>query len=913
MVEIWKNLWEFLFEPLFALNGCGSSDEENAAQSESSSSSSSTETASETTTTDQATPVGDPLVIGSLLPLTGLYGLGDEIVKGVQLAVEQVNNAGGINGQDVQLIQRDSGADADIAEDSLSVLIEEGVQAIVGPASSYVAKSIIDRAMAAEVVLVSPSVTSHTITKIDNGGFFARTCPSEVLQGKALASLLQEDGIKSISIIAGADDYSRAMAKTIELAFVNVDTIVYHATDATNYDTEVTAVGRDSPDAIVGVLFPNTACGILPEAKEQGLLDRPWYFTDGMYSVSPSQCGLDNGDFDGFKVTAPGGHTGDSRDQFNTAFIYKFGKNPGAWAAQAYDAAMLIMISAAANGVTGTEIASGLQGASSGGTKCIGTNCIAAAADGVDVDYVGASGEIELDDNGDPTAGTYNILSWDGNNFTKDKAVDFGRSLTKKRNLSEDENEKKYVELIKQKNYDQIINIYKDDGQWINFDFTFNKEYKKYDLLKGTIDLYQEYFPFNYRVNIFNYFYRFYKDKTKLTINKFTTIYKSFYKSNAYKNYLNDPTDPDKINFMLNIMNNPFYKVNSIQNIPFYIECGTIPSNSIEIKESGIKTALSALKSIETTLTNIISIFNKVDTFFADFLNINMSGIIAQLNIGLQSVKKNRKELEILINTPLKHEEKDETYRFSKYQKKFVDDDSINTFIFNSQPYWRIIFWSLYREYEEILFNKSTKKYESVPSDPDTKIDESKYRITGFKQSVYCPNKITPVDQKTIQQYNINLFEKVYIISPEKVVKLEFNMLEINAIIDSLLGQNIIQNAITVLKIVDTLTNSFLDTKDILESLQSMNSLLKNLKGGVNILNDFDNLIKNINEKSKKQQPKKQEPKKQELKKQEPKKQNKNLNIQNVFKKYIRLRKSMKLNNIFRLYNTKKLIKMKMT
>ena len=732
------------------------------------------------------------------------------------------------------------------------------------------------------------------------------------------------------------------MAATIARAFDarggNVKTIVYHSIDPEKianygYDSEVSKLGEANSDAFVGVLFPDTACGegkgILNVAKEQGLLDKPWYFTDGMLSVSPSQCGLDNNDFDGFKLTAPGAYAGNSLGDFNKAFYKEFGEDPGIYAANAYDAAMLIMISAAANGVTGAKIASGLQAASGGGTYCIGAaECINLAASDVDIEYVGANGTYVLDDNGDPTAGTYDIYEWNDeyNSFKKDKAVDFGRSLTKKRNLSDDENKEKYFKLIKQKNFDQIINIYKDDGQWINFDFTFNKEYKKYDLLKGTIDLYQEYFPFDYRVNIFYYFYRYYKSETKLTINKFTTIYKSFYKSNAYKKAIND----GNTNFIDSINNNPFYKVNSVQNIPFYIECDTIPSNSIEIKESGIKRALSTLKSIETTLTNIISIFNKVDTFFADFFNINMSGIIAQLNIGLQSVINNRKELEILTNTPLTDEvklkdEKDESYKFKTYQDNFYKDTSIDKVFFNSQPYWRIIFWSLYREYEDILYNIKDKTYESIPLSNSEIFPANKYEKTGFKQSVYCPNKITPLVSTSIGENNI--FEKVYIISPEKVVKLEFNMLEINAIIDSLLGQNIIQNAITLLQISDKLTNSFFGTQEILKSLQEMNDLLKKLKGGVKILNDFDNLINPKKQNPKKQQPKKQEPKKQEPKKQEPKKQEPkkqqpkkqqpkkqepNLKIQNIFKKYIDTNRKIQIHKIFKLYNTRKSIKMKM-
>ena len=87
---------------------------------------------------------------------------------------------------------------------------------------------------------------------------------------------------------------------------------------------------------------------------------------------------------------------------------------------------MLMAISAAANGVTGPEIASGLVAASSGGEKCIGVACIALAADGVDVDYVGASGEIELNEAGDPTAATYDIWTTEGDVNPVLKSVDFG-------------------------------------------------------------------------------------------------------------------------------------------------------------------------------------------------------------------------------------------------------------------------------------------------------------------------------------------------------------------------------------------------------------------------------------------------------------------------------------------------------
>jgi ABC-type branched-subunit amino acid transport system substrate-binding protein len=87
---------------------------------------------------------------------------------------------------------------------------------------------------------------------------------------------------------------------------------------------------------------------------------------------------------------------------------------------------MLMAISAAANGVTGPAIAAGLVEASSGGTKCIGAECVALAAAGEDVDYVGASGEVELDKSGDPTASTYDIWTTEGDTNPVLKSVDFG-------------------------------------------------------------------------------------------------------------------------------------------------------------------------------------------------------------------------------------------------------------------------------------------------------------------------------------------------------------------------------------------------------------------------------------------------------------------------------------------------------
>ena len=385
------------------------------------------------TTTAAPAPAGDPLILASLMPLSGdLASLGPGIALGAALAVEQINAAGGINGQPVVLIEGDSGCDGAVALTSLNDVIAQGAQGVMGAACSGTSLAILDTAIAAEVVMVSPSNTSPQFTKMDKKGFYARTAPSDLLQGDVLASLLVEDGVKTVSIISRADSYGRGLAEATAAAFEaaggTVKTIVYHAVDATEFSSEVTAVGKGAAEAIVGILFPETGCGVLQPAFEQGLLDTPWYMTDGVKDAGlASLCGLGTA-LDGFKGTAPGSAAGEAKDAFEAAYaeVSADGSPTFIFAPQAYDAVMLMAISAAANGVTGPEIASGLVAASSGGEKCIGVACIELAAGGVDVDYVGASGEIELDAVGDPTAATYDIWTTEGDTNPVLKSVDFG-------------------------------------------------------------------------------------------------------------------------------------------------------------------------------------------------------------------------------------------------------------------------------------------------------------------------------------------------------------------------------------------------------------------------------------------------------------------------------------------------------
>jgi branched-chain amino acid transport system substrate-binding protein len=282
--------------------------------------------------------------------------------------------------------------------------------------------------------MVSPSNTSPQFTKIKNGGFYARTAPSDLLQGAVLAQVLIDDGHTSVSIISRADSYGRGLAEATASSFEElggtVDTIVYHSQEATEFASEVTQAGKNGSDSIVGILFPETGCGVLKSAFEQDYLSTPWYFTDGVRGANlSSECGLGSA-LDGFKGTAPGSTAGDALDAFTDAYKAQFGEDPAPYSAQAYDAIMIMALSAAANGVTGADIASGLvdvSGPNGDDFVCIGVDCVALAAEGVEIDYRGASGDINLDEQGDPTASTYDVWAiTTGDEEEVLKSIDFG-------------------------------------------------------------------------------------------------------------------------------------------------------------------------------------------------------------------------------------------------------------------------------------------------------------------------------------------------------------------------------------------------------------------------------------------------------------------------------------------------------
>ena len=237
----------------------------------------------------EASRAGDGVLkIGTLLPETGnLAFLGPPEIVGVQMAVAEINEAGGFNGQDVALVEGDSGdTTTDTAVQTVTRELAENVDAIIGAASSSVSASVIDQITGAGVTQFSPANTSKQFSDYPDKGLYFRLGPSDILQGQVLSEVIAEDGHASLVILNFDDDYGNGLAEDLTESFTAgggevIDTITYDP-QAQTFDAEVQQALAADADAVALIGFDETS-RLLVALVEQGLgpQDIPTYLVDG--------------------------------------------------------------------------------------------------------------------------------------------------------------------------------------------------------------------------------------------------------------------------------------------------------------------------------------------------------------------------------------------------------------------------------------------------------------------------------------------------------------------------------------------------------------------------------------------------------------------------------------------------------
>ena len=367
------------------------------------------------------------LKIGTALPQTGnLAFLGPPEEAGVALAIKEINEAD--KGIQVEVVWGDSGdTDNKAYETEIPRLLNAGVKAILGAASSGTSLQFIDQVVGAGVIQFSPANTSAALTTYDDKGIYFRTAPSDVLQGEVLGNLIAADGHEKIAMIVLNDSYGTGLASFTTEAFEAAGGEVLAAptfnTGDTNFSAQVSEVLATSPDAIVLITFEEVRT-IIPQLVSQFPADK-LYFVDG--NLANFSEDFEPGTLTGAKGTLPGldietipaflesmNANWVAEGNPDLAGVYSYGP-------ESYDAVVLLALAAlAAGSVEGVDMAGKLQevsGGSGGGTKCTSfAECADIINGGGVADYDGVSGPITFDENGDPTEASIGVYVYTDEN-----------------------------------------------------------------------------------------------------------------------------------------------------------------------------------------------------------------------------------------------------------------------------------------------------------------------------------------------------------------------------------------------------------------------------------------------------------------------------------------------------------------
>ena len=295
--------------------------------------------------------------IGGIGPVTGgaaVYGLA--VQHGAEVAVKEINEAGGINGAQIEFQFQDDEHDAEKSVNAYNTLKDWGMQALVGTTTSAPCIAVADKTAADNMFQITPS--GSAVECAANPNVF-RVCYSDPAQGTASAKYIGEH--KLASKVAVIYDSSDVYSSGIEATFVKeaanqgfevVAEEAFTADSKTDFSTQLQKAQSEGADLVFLPIYYTEASIILNQANGMGY--EPTFFgCDGMDGI------LDVKNFDtslaeGLMLLTP--FVADADDEKTQAFVSKYkelyGDTPNQFGADAYDAIYAIKAAIEEAGVT---------------------------------------------------------------------------------------------------------------------------------------------------------------------------------------------------------------------------------------------------------------------------------------------------------------------------------------------------------------------------------------------------------------------------------------------------------------------------------------------------------------------------------------------------------------------------------
>ncbi|MBE0488651.1 MAG: ABC transporter substrate-binding protein [Halomonas sp.] len=343
----------------------------------------------------------------------GIESLTPSIFDGAQLAVQQVNDQGGIlGGQTLVMPSGDTTCgDASAASNAADRMVNtENVTAIVGALCTGATIAAANNAgIPGGVVMVSPASTAPAVSELDDNDLVFRTVPSDAFQGEMLAKLVLDKGIDFVAVTYVNNDYGRGLSEAFGEAFEagggTVAENLAHEDNRADYRSELGSLSASGADTLVVLAYADTSGQtVLRQAYEAGTFTQ-YVGADGMVGDSLVEAiGADV--LEGMIATRPGSPDLPGTDIFIEA-AEAAGIDPSAvFAAQAYDAAFLVALAIEQNGSAEREgLSAALRSVASAPGEIIlpgeWEKAVELIAAGTEINYEGASGTHEFDENGD--------------------------------------------------------------------------------------------------------------------------------------------------------------------------------------------------------------------------------------------------------------------------------------------------------------------------------------------------------------------------------------------------------------------------------------------------------------------------------------------------------------------------------
>ncbi len=358
--------------------------------------------------------------IGVLYAYTGDLGVyGEPRTNAMEMAVKEVNDNGGVLGKRLKLITRDTETSDEVAITKARELVGVlKVPVIIGTTGSGPCMAVIDYTTSNGVLQISPSVTAAEFTDYPDNDLFFRTCPSDALQGIAMARLAIQQGYKTASTLVIWNPYGigfeEAFTKKFEQLGGKVLASERYDPATAAFDAVVEKVASKNPDFVMLCAYPDTGSEILKAADKNGYInDIGWLLSEGLMSDDLAEMvGKDDaGNYiiAGLKGTAPDPRVvGPAYEEFKKNYTALYGQEPIGYCANAYDAVALVALALEKTGdvsSSGTAIRDCLRDVANPPatlkTTDLGEALRIVREGDFSVNYLGASGDISFDTNGD--------------------------------------------------------------------------------------------------------------------------------------------------------------------------------------------------------------------------------------------------------------------------------------------------------------------------------------------------------------------------------------------------------------------------------------------------------------------------------------------------------------------------------